>query len=589
MSYQLSPWDLSDLLPDTAEATVAAATERLQSAVKAVEAARDSLAADMDTAAFQDVLAKFETVTREAYRLGAYADLWFAADTQSQDALSFKSRMDQLMLEVQNRTLFLSLWWKSLDDAAADRLIAAAGDLTYYLQKLRNFKPYTLSEPEEKIINLKDVNGISAVVTLYDMITNKFEFTLTVDGEEKKLTREELSVYVRSDDPDLRKAAYDELHRVYAGEGTLLAQIYNYRVRDWANEQLQLRRFDSPIAVRNLINDLPDTVVDTLLDVVAEQAPIFHRYFKLKAKWLGMPKLRRYDIYAPLSKSAKKIDYDTAVNMVLDTFDGFSAEVGQQARRVFADRHIDSEVRPGKRGGAFCASVLPEQSPFVLINYTGEVRDVATLAHEMGHAIHAMMAREHSVLTFHSALPMAETASVFSEMLLTDRLLSEEKDPAVRRDLLAAALDDAYATVLRQAYFVLFEREAHRLLAEGKTVAELNRVYMENLRRQFGDVVDISDNFKWEWISIPHIYHVPFYCYAYSFGQLMVLALYRRYKEVGEAFVPQYLRILSYGGSAGPTHILTEAGIDVSDPGFWRGGFRVLEEMIDELEALDVE
>lgn len=587
MSYQLSPWDLSDLLPDTEESTVAAATERLQAAVEAVEATRDSLSAEMDTAVFKDVLAKFETVTREAYRLSAYADLWFTADTQSQDALSFKSQIDQLMLDVQNRTLFLSLWWKSLDDAAADRLITAAGDLTYYLQKLRNFKPYTLSEPEEQIINLKDVNGISAVVTLYDMITNKFQFTLTIDGEEKKLTREELSVYVRSDDPDLRKAAYDELYRVYGDEGTLLAQIYNYRVRDWANEQLQLRHFDSPIAVRNLINDLPNTVVDTLLDVVAEQAPVFHRYFKLKAKWLGMEKLRRYDIYAPLSKSGKKIDYDTAVNMVLDTFDGFSPEVGQQARRVFADRHIDSEVRQGKRGGAFCASILPEQSPYVLINYTGEVRDVATLAHEMGHAIHAMMAQEHSVLTFHSALPMAETASVFSEMLLTDRLLSEEKDPAVRRDLLAAALDDAYATVLRQAYFVLFERDAHKLLTEGKTVADLNKVYLENLHRQFGDVVDISDNFKWEWISIPHIYHVPFYCYAYSFGQLMVLALYRRYKEVGAAFVPQYLRILSYGGSASPTHILTEAGIDVSDPDFWRGGFRVLEEMIDELESLE--
>ncbi len=587
MTYELSPWDLSDLLPDIDNDTLTAATSRLQTAMIAVEAARPDLSPDMSETAFRDVLEKFETVTREAYRLGAYADLWFSADTQSQDALSFKSRMDQLMLEVQNRTLFLSLWWKELDDAAADRLIAVAGDLTYYLQKLRNFKPYTLSEAEEQIINLKDVNGISAVVTLYDMITNKFEYTLTVDGETKTMTREELSTYVRSSDPDVRKAAYDELYRVYGKEGTLLAQIYNYRVRDWANEQLQLRKFDSPIAVRNLINDLPDTVVDTLLDVVAEEARVFHRYFKLKAKWLGLEKLRRYDIYAPLSKSSKKIDYDTAVNMVLETFDGFSAEVGQQARRVFADRHIDSEVRPGKRGGAFCASILPEQSPYVLINYTGEVRDVATLAHEMGHAVHAMMAQEHSVLTFHSALPMAETASVFSEMLLTDRLLSEEKDPAVRRDLLAAALDDAYATVLRQAYFVLFEREAHEMLLAGKSVADLNSAYMANLHRQFGDVLDISDNFRWEWISIPHIYHVPFYCYAYSFGQLMVLALYRRYKEQGEAFIPQYLKILSYGGSASPTHILTEAGIDVSDPEFWRGGFRVLKEMIDELEALE--
>ncbi len=589
MTYQLSPWDLSDLLTATDKTTVTTAMERLESAIQAVEAMRENLSPDMLVTDFKVTLSALETATREAYKLGSYADLWFTADTQSQAALSFKGRMDQLMLEAQNRTLFFELWWKELDDAAADRLIAEAGDLVYFLQKLRNFKPFTLSEPEEKLINLKDVNGISAVITLYDMITNKFEYSLTVDGETKTMTREELSIYVRSADPDVRKAAYDELYRVYGDEGTLLAQIYNYRVRDWANEQLRLRQFSSPIAVRNLINDLPDAVVNTLLDVVAEEAHVFHRYFKLKAKWLEMEKLRRYDIYAPLNKSSKKIDFDTAVHMVLDTFDGFSAKVGEHARRVFADRHIDSEVRPGKRGGAFCASVLPEQSPFVLINYTGEVRDVATLAHEMGHAIHSMMAQEHSVLTFHSALPMAETASVFSEMLLTDRLLSEERDPAVRRDLLATALDDAYATVLRQAYFVLFEREAHKLLAEGKTVADLNTAYLANLQQQFGDVLDVDEIFKWEWISIPHIYHVPFYCYAYSFGQLMVLALYQRFKEQGASFVPQYLKILSYGGSASPTHILTEAGIDVSDPEFWRGGFRVLEGMIDELESLEGE
>jgi oligoendopeptidase F len=523
---------------------------------------------------------------RAAYRLGAYADLWFTSDTQSQEALSFKGRMDQLMLDAQNRTLFFSLWWKALDDENAARLMAEAGDLTYYLQKMRNFKPYTLSEPEEKIINLKDVNGIEAVVTIYDMLTNKFKFNLTVNGEEKTLTREELMTYVRHPNPDLRQAAYDELYRVFSGEGTLLAQIYNYRIRDWANEQVNLRRFSSPIAVRNLGNDIPDEVVDTLLDVVAEQARVFHRYFALKARWLDLPKLRRYDLYAPFSTSEKKVVYADAVNLVLDTFDAFSPTVGAHARRVFEANHIDSEVRPGKRGGAFCAGILPELTPYVLMNYTGEVRDVATLAHELGHAIHAMMSAGHSILTFHPALPMAETASVFSEMLLTDHLLAEEKDPAVRRDLLAAALDDAYATVLRQAYFVLFEREAHKLMLEGKTVEEMNTIYMNNLKQQFGDVIDIADVFKWEWICIPHLYHTPFYCYAYSFGQLMVLALYQRYKEEGQAFIPNYLKILSYGGSANPTDILTEAGIDISSPDFWRGGFRVLERMIDELEAI---
>lgn len=585
-SYSLSAWTLADLLPSTSAELISAATAELETAIGAVEAGRASLSAGMSPAQFNQFLQTYETMTRLAYRLNAYADLWFTADTQSQEALGFKGKIDQLLLELQNRTLFFSLWWKELDDQSAARLLAEAGDRMYFLQTLRNFKPFTLSEAEEKVINLKDVNGINAVVTLYDMITNKFSFKLTVYGEEKTLTREELMAYARHSDPALRQAAYESLYRVFSESGTLLAQVYNYRVRDWANEQVALRGFSAPIAVRNLANDLPDAVVDTLLAVVEEEAWVFHRYFKLKAQWLGLPRLRRYDLYAPLSRAEKKMDYATAVELVLATFDDFSAEVGALARRVFNARHIDSEVRPGKRGGAFCASVTPDITPYVLLNYTGEVRDVAVLAHELGHAIHAMMAAEHSVFTFHSALPMAETASVFSETLLTDRLLREEKDPAVRRDLLSAALDDAYATVLRQAYFVLFEREAHRLLLEGKTVAELNEAYRQNLHRQFGDVIDVADIFQWEWIAIPHLYHTPFYCYAYSFGQLLVLSLYRQYKEQGEAFKSRYLKILAYGGSASPAAILAEAGIDIRSADFWRGGFKVLNDMIDELEAI---
>ena len=394
--------------------------------------ARESLTPDISTTDFKAFLEKYEAATRAAYRLAAYASLWFSAETQSQAALNFKGQVDQLMLDAQNRTLFFSLWWKGLDDDAAARLMAEAGDVTYFLQEMRNFKPYTLSESEEQLINLKDVNGIDAVVTLYDMITNRFTFTLTIDGEEKEMTRQELMMYVRDPDPDLRQTAYEEQARVYDAESTVLAQIYNYRVRDWANEQVNLRHFNSPIAVRNLSNDIPDDVVDTMLQVIQEEAPIIQRYFKLKAKWLGLPKLRRYDLYAPMSAAKKTIDYNDAVTMVLDTFYAFAPEVGKHAQRIFDEQHIDSEIRNGKRGGAFCSSPLPELAPYILMNYTGEVRDVATLAHELGHAIHSMMAADHSIFTFHSSLPMAETASVFSEMLLTDRLLAEESDPAVR-------------------------------------------------------------------------------------------------------------------------------------------------------------
>jgi oligoendopeptidase F len=247
-------------------------------------------------------------------------------------------------------------------------------------------------------------------------------------------------------------------------------------------------------------------------------------------------------------------------------------------------RRIDSEIRPNKRGGAFCFGVLPGLSPWVLMNYTGEPRQVATLAHELGHGIHALLAADHSILTFHSTLPLAETASVFSEMLLTDRILSQEEDPAVRRALLAEAIDDIYATVLRQAFFVIFEREAHRIIPSGTTTDELSNAYLANLRLQFGDAVEVSDDFQHEWLSIPHIYHTPFYCYAYSFGQLLSLSLYQRYRDQGKDFVPSFLAILAHGGSASPDSILREAGIDMADPEFWRGGFRVIEGMIDELE-----
>ncbi len=256
------------------------------------------------------------------------------------------------------------------------------------------------------------------------------------------------------------------------------------------------------------------------------------------------------------------------------------------AERVLSEGHLDGEIRKGKRGGAFCFTVLPRLTPWVLVNYAGRVRDVATLAHELGHAVHSMLAGHHSSLTQHASLPLAETASVFGEMLMTDRLLREEPDPLARRELLAAAVDDVYATVLRQAYFVLFEIEAHEAVRAGRSTDELSEIYMGKLREQFGDSVELPPEFRHEWVSIPHIYQTPFYCYAYSFGQLLVLALYRRFQEEGEAFKPGYLRLLSYGGSARPEHILAEVGIDMTDRSFWQGGFDLVRERIDELEGM---
>jgi oligoendopeptidase F len=385
--------------------------------------------------------------------------------------------------------------------------------------------------------------------------------------------------YVRGARPELRAAAYQELYRVFGEQSAVLGQIYQHVARDWASENLKLRAFAAPLAVRNLRNDIPDTVVDTLLEVCRRNAPVFQRYFRLKAGWLGVPKLRRYDIYAPLADVERAIPFGQGAQMALESLGAFSPELAAHARRVFSEKHLDAEIRPRKDTGAFCASAVPGLTPWVHVNYDGKPSDVATLAHELGHAVHALAAADHS------SLPMAETASNFSEMLLLQRLLAEEADPAVRRNILASSVDDAYASIQRQAFFVLFEREAHALIEEGATTGHLAERYRENLVEQFGDALEIADEFRWEWISIPHIYQVPFYCYAYSFGQLLVYALYRQFKTEGASFVPRYLRILAYGGSKSPAAILSEAGIDIASDAFWQGGFDVIGGMIDELEG----
>ena len=582
-------WDLTELLPEPSEEVIVERLASIDVMVQSFESRRGDLSADMGQDKLLEVARQYETLVEEVEVLAAYGYLWFASDTQNQVALDFKNRIEQVLTDVQNRVLFFSLWWKQLDDEDANALLPPASrypDHRHFLQNLRRLRPFTLEEGSEQLINLKDADGMDAVLTLYSMLTNRLEFRLEVDGEEKVLTRDELVANVYSPDPGVREAAYRELFRGFESEATLLGQIYVHRLRDWYSENVQLRGFASPITVRNMANDIPDAAVETLLEVVREKSHVYQRYFRLKASWLGMERLRRYDLYAPLARSQKEIPYAEGVELVLDTFDSFHPELATKAERVFAEGHIDSAIRKGKKGGAFCYTVLPSQTPWLLANYTGRVRDVATLAHELGHAIHSMMAADHSVLTQHPVLPLAETASVFSEMLLTDRLLAEESDPLVRRELLASAVDDIYATVLRQAFFVRFEIAAHDAVRAGRSVAELNALYQAELEEQFGDSVEIGPEFQHEWISIPHIYQTPFYCYAYSFGQLLVLALYRRYKEQGESFVPGYLELLAAGGSLRPQEILEKVGVDITDSDFWRGGFSVVEDLIDQMATV---
>jgi len=578
-------WSLQDLLPGGVE-QLENNLDQIEACVQKIESYRKHLTDDLAQNDFLDLLHSVESLRELTAVVGGYTYLRYAENTQDSAALSLRDRIEQILTEVDNRTMFFSLWFKSLPDVTAGRYISIAGDLHYYLESLRRYKPYTLSEPEEKIINLKDVNGCQALVKIYEILTNGFTFNLEVDGKVKKLTRDGLTQYYHHPSAAVRAATYQELYRVYGENKTVLAQIYASLVRDWGSEGVGLRGYASPISMRNLGNDIPDLVVNTLFEVCRKNVGLFKRYFRLKARLLGMDRLRRYDIYAPIARSEKTVDLDQAIPLVLDSFQQFSPQVANSALQVLESNHLDAQVRHGKRGGAFSYSVSTKFVPWVMTNYNGRIRDVTTLAHELGHSVHAMLASDHSVLTFHPPLPLAETASVFAEMLVTDRLLQEDSDPIVQRDLLMTILDDAYATAQRQAFISIFERDAHAKVAEGCTSDDLDRIYMQNLNEQFGDALELTDEFAWEWVTIPHIFSSPFYPYAYSFGQLLVLALYQQYQVEREAFVPRYLKLLSYGGSAEPKTILAEAGLNISSAEFWQGGFDILQSKLERLEQI---
>ncbi|MGW8318180.1 MAG: M3 family oligoendopeptidase [Candidatus Promineifilaceae bacterium] len=587
-SYNQEAWSLDDLFPGFDTPEIQRAQDQLEQEIQQFESLRSKLDLAMPEADFVAMLQAYERLVRLSSRLMAYGILRFRSDTQDQRAQTAQAQFRQMAAEAENRTLFFKLWWKELDDQPAERLMSASDDYRYWLETLRIERPYTLTEPEEKVINLKDVNGTLALLTLYRTITDRYIFELEVEGEIEQLNREELSVYFRHPEPGVRAAAYQELHRVFAKDAPVLGQIYQHRVRDWYSENMMLRHFASPIAVRNLYNDIPDQVVDTLLEVCRANAPLFQRYFRMKARWVGMEKLRRVDLYAPVVKTERRYTFAEAADLVLDSYQRFDPRVAVMAERVLAEHHLDGEVRKGKYEGAFCMTVTPDLTPWILQSYNGRPDDVATLAHELGHAVHSMAAAHHTALTQQAGLPLAETASTFGEMLVVDRLLAGNPDAETRRDLLFQQMDRNYATIMRQAYFALFEREAHKQIQAGARIDDLSELYFENLAEQFGDSLELNDTFRLEWIAIPHIYSVPFYVYAYAFGQLLVLSLYQQYLEEGEAFRPRYLEILAAGGSDSAAGILDRAGIDIYDAGFWQSGFDVVEEALNELEQLEL-
>ena len=584
-TYVSGSWFLDDLIPADSRPETESVFTDLDTAAAALEAKRPTLAPEIEEAAFIEILGLVESLEHATQLLDGYSILKLFADTQDQDAIALRGRAEKALANARNRTIFFELWWKVLDAENARRLLAVAGDDRYYLETLRNFAPYTLSEAEERVINLKNVHGAQAMGTLYRTITGGLTFDIEIDGERHTLSRSQLMDLVRDPSPELREAAYRSLLGVYEDHRDQLAQIYTSIAADWHDENIDLRGVSSPISVRNLDNDVPDEVVEVLLATCRENVDLYQRYFGIKTKLLGLDKLRRFDLHAPLDEAEGEVPFAAAVALILDSFRRFSPRLADLAERVLAEGHLDSIPRPGKRGGGVSWDALPGETPWILMTYTDRVRDVTTLAHELGHAVHALMAAGHSVLTFSPPLPLAETASSFAQILLLEAML-EGADPRLRRTLLAKYIEDSYAQILRQAFRVLFEQEAHRLSAGGATPDDLAAAYIASLREQFGDSLELDDLLENEWLGIGHFFTDPFYDYSYAFGLLLVLGLYQRYKEEGEAFVPKYLKILAYGGAKAPIALLDEAGFDIRTRAFWQGGFDILSGMVDELESL---
>ena len=585
MRREPASWDLSELVRDDAGPGFEEQVSRIRKKAKSFGRLKDGLAPEISSAEFGRILRRLERITEEINLVAGYASLQYAADTQSDQATSLVTRMTKLGADISNQVLFFDLWWKrSVDEGNAVRLMQDVGDLAGYLRHQRLVSAYTLSEPEEKLINILDATGASALVKIYDKITNAFEYHVMVGGRRRKMAREELAGLVRSANPKTRQAAYAALFERFEEDKGVLGEIYQNIVLNWRDEGIQLRGYRTPVSVRNIANDVDDKTVDSLLRVCEKNAPIFREFFVQKAKMLDLARLRRYDLYAPITARARErsYSYDHSIRLVLESLGRFSPVMSGFARKVLDQNHVDSSLRPGKRDGAFCSTLSPRVTPFVLVNFTGKLRDVFTLAHELGHAIHSQAAAGRSILVQSASLPLAETASTFSELLLYDSLV--EKIPEEEgRFMLAEKIGDLYATIMRQSFFTLFEADAHKQIAASTTVAELSKTYLRNLQKQFGSSVEISDDFALEWSCIPHFYHAPFYCYAYSFGNLLALSLFQRYKKEGADFVPSYLEILSAGGSQKTESLLLQHDMDISSAGFWQDGFEYVRRQVRQL------
>jgi oligoendopeptidase F len=576
-------WDLSSLYAAPDDPQLDADLAAVARDAEVFAARHRGRIASLDAATLGEAITIYEGIEERARRPGFYAHLLFAADTQNERVRRLLDRTREAHVALANELTFFELELKAVADDAFAALLAhpALADRGHWLGLVRRRKPYTLSEPEERVVNQKNLTGRGALVQLFDELSGSLRFR--VDGED--LTGEEALALLHGPDRARRERAYTVFLETHATHGVVWANVLGALANDHRLE-CDLRRLSDPVLPTHLDNEVRPETVEAMMQATERHYPLAQEYFRLKARLLGLERLKNTDLYAPLDETPRRVSFDQARALVLDAFSAFSPTFGDLARDFFTGGWIDADPRPGKRLGAFCASWSPRANPFVLLSYTETPRDVATLAHELGHGVHDRLAARQRPLDYHPPLTLAETASVFAEMTLTRALLDREPDRVVRRALLCAKIEDTIATVFRQNVLTRFEMAVHARRAHGPlTATELGDLWWAENARLYGDAVEMIPAYRWGWSYIPHFIHSRFYCYAYVFGELLVLALYQRHREEGAAFVPRYLELLAAGGSDAPDRLVARMGLDVDDPAFWERGFRVIGDLLSELRT----
>ncbi len=585
---EATAWDLEPLVDGEGPAGVERRLEQALQRAQAFAASYAGALATLDAAGLQEAMHELAGIQELMGRAGYYAALRFSTDTADPANGALLQRVQEQETAIQTTLLFFELEWAALPDERAEELLAGEGldFCRHHLRNVRRYREHLLSEPEEKILAEKALTGASAWTRLFEELTSAIEVQLPGGQDAGEQVALDVALSRLSlPDRELRRTTAEAVTAALAPGLRTRAFLFNTLLADKATDD-RLRRYPHWLAARNLANEASDESVQALIEAVRGRYEIARRWYRLKARLLGVERLADYDRMAAVTEDEVVFPFARAREIVHECYAAFSPELGTLVERFFAERRIDAPVRPGKRGGAFCAAAVPSVYPYVLLNYTARRRDVLTLAHELGHGVHFALAAQQGIFHQSTPLTLAETASVFGETIVFGRLLEQDTEPASRLALLAENLEDTIATVFRQVAMNRFEDLVHTSRRhEGElSVERLGELWAESQSELFGDSVELTEGYRTWWSYIPHFIGSPGYVYAYAYGQLLALSVYQRYEQGGPELVPRYLELLAAGGSRSPEQLGAIVGVDLADPGFWDAGLELVERQLTEAE-----